>query len=227
MRILLVEDDQRLARSLSRGLREEGYTVDHAPDGKEGEFLAEMRAYELIILDRMLPGLSGDQLLAAWRRKGLNTPVLMLTALDAVADRVTGLRGGADDYVVKPFSFEELLARLEALARRATGTRTEGALVRVADLALDTQSSRLACGEKSVELSATEFRLMNLFMRHPGQILTRNTLVNACWQEPESITDNAVEAHVKNLRKRLAMVTERPYIQTRRGLGYILEENPS
>lgn len=222
-----MEDDQRLARSVLRGLQEEGYTVDHAPDGTEADLLAGLRPYDLIILDRMLPGLSGDQLLAAWRRKGSNTPILMLTALDAVADRVTGLRAGADDYLVKPFAFDELLARLEALARRATGARAEGKVLRVGELTLDLQTSRLLCGNISVELSATEFRLMAMFMRHPGQILTRTALVHGAWQEPEAITDNTVEAHVKNLRKRLATVTDRNYLQTRRGLGYVLEENPT
>lgn len=210
-----------------KGLQEEGYSVDHAPDGQEADLLVQTRPYELIILDRMLPGRSGDQLLAAWHRKGLTTPILMLTALDAVADRVTGLRAGADDYMVKPFAFDELLARLEALSRRASGGRTEGATLRVGDLALDTQTSTLSCDGGAVELSATEYRLMAFFMRHPGQILTRTAIVNACWQEPEAITDNAIEVHVKNLRKRLAAVSPRPWLQTRRGLGYILEADPS
>lgn len=223
----MVEDDQRLARSVVQGLQEEGYHVDHAPDGVEADLLVDMRPYELIILDRMLPGVSGDKLLASWRRKGLQTPILMLTALDAIADRVTGLRAGADDYLIKPFSFEELLARLEALARRAGVNRQEGSVLRVGDLALDTATGRLTCGAESVDLSATEFRLMSLFMRHPGQILTRNTIVHSCWQEPEEITDNAVEAHMKNLRKRIATISPRPWLQTRRGLGYTLEANPS
>ncbi len=209
-----------------RGLQEEGYTVDHAPDGKEAQLLMDLRPYQLVILDRMVPGISGDQLLAGWRRKEIGTPVLMLTALDAVADRVTGLRAGADDYLVKPFAFDELLARLEALSRRAGGGRADGAVLRAGELTLDTQTSRLAAGDKVVELSATEMRLMSLFLRHPGQILTRSALVHACWQEPENITDNAVEAQVKNLRKRVAVVSDRQYIQTRRGLGYILEANP-
>jgi DNA-binding response OmpR family regulator len=223
LRILLVEDDQRLARSVSRGLREEGYTVDHAPDGNEADLLVDLRPYELIILDRMLPGISGDQLLAKWRRKELTTPILMLTALDAVADRVTGLRAGADDYLIKPFAFDELLARLEALVRRTSPARTEGSVLRAGPLALDTQTSRLSCGSESVELSATEFRLMALFMRHPGQILTRTAIVHSVWQEPESITDNAIEVHIKNLRKRIATISPEPWLQTRRGLGYVLE----
>lgn len=226
MRILLVEDDGRLARSLVKGLQEEGYLVDHAPDGDEADLLADLRPYELIILDRMLPGRSGDQLLAGWRRKGLQTPILMLTALDAVADRVTGLRAGADDYLVKPFAFDELLARIEALLRRSTGAQLDGALLRVGELTLDVRTGQLSCGDRAVELSATELRLMQIFMRHPGQILTRTVLVNNAWREPEEITDNTIEAHVKNLRKRLAAISDRSYLHTRRGLGYVLEETP-
>ncbi|HYF96088.1 MAG TPA: response regulator transcription factor [Symbiobacteriaceae bacterium] len=226
MRILLVEDDRRLAGAVARGLREEGYAVDHASTGAEGRLLAATRHFDLIILDRMLPEISGDQLLAEWRRKGVATPILMLTALDAVADRVTGLRAGADDYLIKPFAFEELLARLTALARRASPSGVRGPRLQVGDLTLERETGRLSAGAEAVTLSAQEFRLMEFFMRHPGQILTRSMIAEGCWQEPEEITDNAVEAQVKNLRKRIAAVSPRPWLQTRRGLGYILEANP-
>ncbi|HWI63978.1 MAG TPA: response regulator transcription factor [Symbiobacteriaceae bacterium] len=228
MRILFVEDDRRLAGAVVRGLQEEGYAVDHAPDGHEGRLLAETRRYDLIILDRMLPGLTGDQLLADWRRKNVLTPILMLTALDAVADRVTGLRAGADDYLVKPFAFEELLARLAALTRRASPGVARGSVLHVSELELDPDTGRLSAGDpaQAVTLSATELRLMEFFMRHPGQILTRAAIADSCWQDPEEITDNAVEAQVKNLRKRIAAVSPRAWVQTRRGLGYILEANP-
>ncbi len=226
MRVLFVEDDERLARATLKGLGEEGYAVDHAASGPDARLLASTRHYDLIILDRMLPGISGDQLLAGWRTKGLTTHILMLTALDAVADRVTGLRAGADDYLVKPFAFAELLARLEALARRGAGTGVRGPILQVGGLRLDPETGRLECGGTTAELSATEFRLMEFFMRHPGQILTRALIADGCWQEPEEITDNAVEAQVKNLRKRIAAVSPRPWLQTRRGLGYVLEANP-
>lgn len=225
MRILLVEDDKRLAAAVSRGLREEGYVVDHAATGGEGRLFAASRQYDLIILDRMLPEVSGDLLLAGWRREQMATPVLMLTALDAVADRVTGLRAGADDYLVKPFAFDELLARLEALVRRASGGQSKR--LQVGDLCLDLQTAVLSCGEEQVELSARERDLMAFFLRHPGQILSRNALADACWPQPEEITENAVEAQVKNLRKRIAQLSARQWIQTRRGLGYILEANPT
>lgn len=224
MRILLVEDDRRLAAAVAKGLREEGYAVDHAATGGEARLFADDRHYDLIILDRMLPEVSGDQLLAGWRRQGLATPILMLTALDAVADRVTGLRAGADDYLVKPFAFDELLARLEALARRGSAP-VVGPALQVGDLTLDPQTGVLACGDAQVELSAQELRIMAFLMRHPGQILSRTQIAEACWQEPEAITDNAVEAQIKNLRKRIAAVSPRLWLQTKRGLGYILEAN--
>lgn len=226
MRLLLVDDDRRLAGAVRRGLMEEGYAVDHAADGTEARLFASTYHYDLIILDRMLPAVSGDQLLAEWRRQGLQVPILMLTALDAVTDRVTGLRAGADDYLVKPFAFDELLARVEALARRGAPRQSAG-LPQVGDLRLDPSTSTLHAEQNSTTLSAQEFRLMLYFMRHPGQILTRSAIVDACWQEPESITDNAIEAQIKNLRKRIALVSPRPWIQTRRGLGYVLEEDPS
>jgi DNA-binding response OmpR family regulator len=225
VRILLVEDDRRLAQAVLKGLQEDGYAADHAPTGGEGRLLANTRHYDVIVLDRMLPEISGDQLLAGWRRHGLATPVLMLTALDAVADRVTGLRAGADDYLVKPFAFAELLARLEALVRRGGGG-VRGPAPRVGALQLEPDTGQLSCGEQSVQLSAQEFRLMEFFMRHPGQILTRTAIADGCWQEPEMITDNAVEAQVKNLRKRIAAVSDLPWLQTRRNLGYVLEANP-
>lgn len=221
MRILLVEDDPRLAGAVQKGLREEGYAVDHAAAGSEARLLTNTRHYDLIILDRMLPEVSGDHLLAGWRRQGLSTPILMLTALDAVADRVTGLRAGADDYLVKPFAFDELLARLGALARRNGGGR--GPVLMVGELTLDPLTGYLSCGDKAVKLSAQEYRLMEFFMRHPGQILTRSAIADACWQEPATISDNAVEAQVKNLRKRIADVSPLSWLQTRRGLGYLLE----
>lgn len=226
MRLLLVDDDRRLAGAVRRGLLEEGYAVDHAADGTEARLFASSYHYDLIILDRMLPAVSGDQLLAEWRRQALQVPILMLTALDAVADRVTGLRAGADDYLVKPFAFDELLARVEALARRGAPRQMSG-LPKVGELTLDPATSTLRAGTNAVTLSAQEFRLMLYFMRHPGQILTRAHIVDACWQEPESITDNAVEAQIKNLRKRIASISPRAWIQTRRGLGYVLEEDPA
>jgi DNA-binding response OmpR family regulator len=226
MRILLVEDDRAQAGAVRLGLEEEGYVVDWAPTGTDARLLVDARHYDLILLDRMLPEVSGDQLLAGWRRSGSTTPVLMLTALDAVTDRVTGLRGGADDYLVKPFAFEELLARIEALARRSSGQTALGQVLRVGDLQLDLETGQLSCGVQEVRLTAQEFRLLAFFMRHPGQILTRPIIADGCWVEPEEISDNVIEAHMKNLRKRIAAVSPRPWLQTRRGLGYVMEANP-
>ena len=226
MRLLFVEDDPHLASAVAEGLREEGYVVDHAATGGDARLFVETRHYDLIILDRMLPEVSGDHLLAGWRRKGLATPILMLTALDAVADRVTGLRAGADDYLTKPFAFEELLARLESLVRRGGAKESWGKDLKVGDLTLDTETGFLTCGENRVRVTAQEFRLLEFFMRHPGQILTRQMIAGGCWNEPEEISDNVIETHVKNLRKRIATVTPKPMLQTRRGLGYVLEATP-
>ncbi len=222
MRILLVEDDRSLAEAVLLGLEEEGYLVDHAATGSDGRLYVATRHYDLIILDRMLPEVSGDHLLAGWRRQGKSTPVLMLTALDAVADRVTGLRGGADDYLVKPFAFDELLARLEALGRR--GAFSSG--LQVGGLSLDHHTGELVCEDRRVRLTPREYRMMELFLRRPGQVLTRQMIAASCWEEPEETSDNVMEVHIKNLRKRIAVVSERPWLQTRRGLGYVLEANP-
>lgn len=227
MRVLLVEDDEHLARAVQRGLQEEGYVVDHAPTGPDARLLAETRHYDLIVLDRMLPEVSGDELLAGWRRQRVTTPILMLTALDAISSRVTGLRAGADDYMVKPFAFEELLARLEALARRASTAAGSGAFLRAGDLTLNLETGDLESSGGTVRLSAQEFRLLEFFLRHPGQILTRRAIVDACWQDPVAITDNALDAQIKNLRKRLNAVSPRAWLQTRRGLGYVLEADPN
>lgn len=224
MRALLVEDDPRLAAAVAAGLREEGWRVDVAADGAEADLFAADRAYDVIILDRRLPGPSGDELLARWRARHVTTPVLMLTALDAVADRVTGLRAGADDYLCKPFSFAELLARLEALVRR--GARPPAALA-VGPLRLDPATRHLRHGDRAVLLSAREYSLMELFCRHPGQVLTRERLACAGWDEPWEASDNLIEAHIKNLRHKLALVGgAREWLRTQRGAGYVLEVRP-
>lgn len=224
MRALLVEDDPRLAAAVAAGLREEGWRVDVAADGGDADLFARDRAYDVIVLDRLLPVLSGDQLLAQWRARGLPTPVLMLTALDAVADRVTGLRAGADDYLCKPFSFAELLARMEALVRR--GARPQAGLA-AGPLRLDPATRHLCHGDRAVLLTAREYALMELFCRHPGQVLPRERIAGALWDEPWEASDNLIEAHVKNLRHKLALIgASRDLLRTRRGTGYVLEVAP-
>lgn len=201
--------------------------VDWVQAGPAARDLSRVRSYDLIILDRMLPLESGDSLLAAWRRVGIGVPILILTAMDAVDDRVAGLRAGADDYLVKPFAFSELLARAEALVRRSAGDRSfPGPELRVGSLLLDPRTGRLEGEDGSVDLSATETRLMEFFMRHPGQVLSRTAIADGCWHDPGEITDNAVEAQIKNLRRRISAVSRRSWLQTRRGFGYLLEERP-
>lgn len=221
MRILVVEDDPKLSAALVAGLREEGYRVDHAADGHEADLFVRDRHYDMIILDRLLPGISGDELLARWRRERLPTPVLILTALDAVDDRVTGLRAGADDYLCKPFAFAELLARIEALARRGA---VPPAGLAVGALRLDPASRQLRVGDRAVTLTAREYALMELFLRHPGQVMTREQIASAAWDEPWEASDNLIEAHIKNLRRKLALVAgDDRCLRTVRGVGYVLE----
>lgn len=221
MRILLVEDDAHLGEIIVSGLREEGYQIDRAMDGNEAELFHLTRTYGVIILDRMLPDMRGEELLQKWRQGNCNTPVLMLTALDAVSDRVTGLKAGADDYLCKPFAFAELLARIEALQRR--GSLNTTSVLKVGNLELNPQTRLLTVRERSVMLNRLEYDLMDIFLRHPGQILGKETLAEQCWKEPWDASDNTIEAQIKNLRKKLRLIDDRAWLKTMRGVGYRLE----
>lgn len=221
MRILLVEDDAHLGEIIDRGLREEGYQIDRAGGGKEAELFQLTRTYGVIVLDRMLPDMRGEELLQKWRQKNCNTPVLMLTALDAVSDRVTGLKAGADDYLCKPFAFDELLARIEALQRR--GSLNPCSVIKAGNMELNPQTRLLTLQERSVMLNRLEYDLMEIFLRHPGQILGKETLAEQCWKEPWEASDNTIEAQIKNLRKKLKLIDDRVWIKTMRGVGYRLE----
>ncbi len=224
MRILLVEDDPKLAQAVVTGLRQEGYKVDHAADGTEAALFVADRSYDVIILDRLLPGIGGDDLLSRWRRQGLQTPILLLTALDTVSDRVTGLRAGADDYLGKPFAFAELVARIEALARRGVSPLAD---LTAGQLRLEPATRRLRVDDRTVALTAREYALMELFVRHAGQVLTREQLATAAWDEPWEASDNLIEAHIKNLRRKLALLPEAGVaLRTVRGVGYVLEASP-
>lgn len=221
MRILLVEDDGHLGEIIARGLREEGYQIDWAMSGNEAELFHLTRTYGVIVLDRMLPDIRGEELLQRWRQRNSNTPVLMLTALDAVSDRVTGLKAGADDYLCKPFAFDELLARIEALQRR--GSLNNSSVIKTGNLELNPQTRLLSLEERSVMLNRLEYNLMDIFLRHPGQILGKETLAEQCWKEPWEASDNTIEAQIKNLRKKLKLIDDRVWIKTIRGMGYRLE----
>jgi two-component system OmpR family response regulator len=220
MRVLVVEDEAKLAKLLVRGLLEEGHAADAAGRGEEALWMAKAAPYDAIILDVMLPGSNGFDVCRALREKGVWTPVLMLTARDAVEDRIEGLDAGADDYLVKPFSFEELLARLRALTRRAAGERP--VVLEVDDLRLDPAAHRAWRGDAELELSAKEFALLELFMRHAGSVLTRDQLLGGAWDMAFETRSNVVDVYVRYLREKIDRPHGRDSLETVRGVGYRL-----
>ena len=220
MRVLVVEDEARMARLIKRGLEEEGHAVDVGADGPEGFWLATENNYAAIVLDVMLPGFDGFELCRKLRSAGDWTPVLMLTARDAVDDRVRGLDAGADDYLVKPFSLLELGARLRALARR--DDRARPAVLTAGDLRLDPASKRAWRGETELQLSPKEFALLELFLRHPGSVLTRSQILEAAWDFAYDGTSNVVDQYVTYLRRKIDTPFGRHDIETVRGMGYRL-----
>jgi two-component system response regulator MprA len=231
-RILVVEDEPGIAGFVRRGLHFEGYEVDVVMDGPSALRALRDRPPDLLILDVMVPGVDGleiaRRLRAAESAEGLPaTPVLMLTARDAVPDRVAGLRAGADDYLIKPFDFEELLARIEALLRRTRQQpQVQHELLQYADLTVDLTSHVARRGSRLVHLTAREFELLVLFMRHPDQVLQRNTIMNRIWGEDFYGDSNVLEVFVGNLRRALEANNEPRLIQTVRGVGYVLRETP-
>ncbi len=220
MRILVVEDEERIAGFIRRGLEEEGYAVDVASDGEDGLERAQTAEYDLIVLDLMLPKLNGLEVLRRLRAAGSAAPVLVLTARDAVEDKIKGLDTGADDYLTKPFSFDEFLARIRALLRR--GTATHEAALRVGDLALDLVSRLATRKERSIELSAREFSLLEYFMRNPGAVISRTRIYHHVWDYSYDGLSNVVDVYVNYLRKKLEAGGEPRMIHTVRGHGYVL-----
>ena len=218
MRVLVVEDDLRMSRVLKRGLEEEGHAVDVAADGPEGLWLATENPYAAIVLDVMLPGFDGFDLCRKLRAAGVWPPVLMLTARDAVDDRVRGLDAGADDYLVKPFSLLELAARLRALARR--DDRARPAVLAEGDLSLDPASKRAWRGGTELRLSPKEFTLLELFLRHPGVVLTRSQILDAAWDFGYDGGSNVVDQYVTYLRRKIDTPFGRHDLETVRGMGY-------
>ena len=224
MRLLVIEDESKLADYLHKGLSENGYVVDVARDGIEGRHLATQGEYDLLLLDLMLPGIDGFGVLKAVRAQG-NTPVLMLTARDKVEDRVRGLQDGADDYLVKPFAFSELLARVAALLRRGAGGMVQSATqLRLADLEVDLVSRKVFRADKRLDLTAKEFSLLSLLLRRGGQILSRTTLAEQVWDMNFDSDTNVVEVAVRRLRAKLDDPFTRKLLRTVRGMGYVLEE---
>ncbi len=225
MRLLVVEDEVKLAQYLHKGLSENGHVVDLAHDGIEGRRLATGGEYDLVLLDLMLPGVDGFGVLAAMRAEGKRTPVLMLTARDKVEDRVRGLEQGADDYLVKPFAFSELLARVGALLRRGATAPTQAATVlSLADLELDLLARRAQRAQQRLDLTAKEFNLLTLLLRRRGQILSRTTLAEQVWDMNFDSDTNVVEVAVRRLRAKLDDPFPMKLLHTVRGMGYVLEE---
>ena len=225
MRILVVEDEHKLAQYLHKGLSENGHVVDLAHDGIEGRRLATGGEYDLVLLDLMLPGVDGFGVLAALRAMARYTPVLMLTARDKVEDRVRGLEQGADDYLVKPFAFSELLARVGALLRRpAQGGAQPATQMRLADLEIDLLSRKAQRAQQRLDLTVKEFNLLALLLRRRGQILSRTTLAEQVWDMNFDSDTNVVEVAVRRLRAKLDDPFPARLLHTVRGMGYVLEE---
>ena len=228
MHVLIVEDEPKLAAYLGSGLEGEGWTVDLAPDGLEGLQRALDGAHDVVVLDRMLPGLDGLAVLKALRTRR-RTPVLMLTALGAVDDRVEGLRAGADDYLVKPFSFSELVARIQAIGRRARdasgrgGVEEDGTLA-LGDLEMDRAARKVVRGGRRLELTAKEFRLLELLLRRQGKVLSRGEIADRVWGMNFDGDTNIVEVAVRRLRVKLDVPFDRKLLHTVRGMGYVLED---
>jgi DNA-binding response OmpR family regulator len=224
MRILVVEDDVKIAGAVKKGLELKGFAVDAVHDGQTGLSHAVDADYDLVVLDRMLPGIDGVELTRQVREQGVSTPILMLTARGTIGDKVEGLNSGADDYLVKPFSFDELSARVKALLRRPkvhTGT-----VITLADLRLDTTSYEVTRSDTSIKLSHKEFALLEYFMHHQGQVITKDMIINHVWDEDALVLPNTVEVYIGYLRNKIDRPFKgaKPLLHTLRGFGYKLAE---
>jgi two-component system OmpR family response regulator len=225
VKILVVEDNARVARFVTQGLREAGHTVDHADNGRDGMFSAASEPYDVIVMDRMLPGnIDGLAIIEALRKAGNRTPILILSALDAVDERIRGLKSGGDDYLTKPFAFGELLARVDALGRRSSGGDTDRAL-QVGDLRMDLLSRRVTRGARLITLQPREFKLLEYLMRHANQVVTRTMLLEAVWDYNFDPQTNVVDVHISKLRQKIELDTERPLVRTVRNAGYMMCEH--
>jgi two-component system OmpR family response regulator len=222
MKVLLVEDNERVTRFVTKGLQEAGHTADHADNGRDGLFLAASERYDVIVMDRMLPGnIDGLSLISALRQSGNQTPILILSALADVDERIKGLHAGGDDYLTKPFAFGELLARLDALGRR---TRQDGTLttLEVADLKMDLLSRKVLRGARQILLQPREFKLLEYLMRHAGQVVTRTMLLENVWDYHFDPQTNVVDVHISKLRQKIEPEPERSLLRTVRNAGYML-----
>ena len=225
MRILLVEDDQTVRGFVAKGLKEAGHVVDQADNGKDGLFMAVSESFDTIILDRMLPGgIDGLRLLETIRAQNNRTPVLVLSALAQVDERVAGLKAGGDDYLTKPFAFSELLARIEALGRRGKGEGGPTTRLAVNDLEMDLLSRLVRRGGQKIDLQPREFRLLEYLMRHAGQVVTRTMLLEGVWDYHFDPQTNVIDVHVSRLRQKIDKPFPRPLIHTVRNAGYMLRD---
>lgn len=222
MRALLIEDDAGVASFVRRGLREAGFVVEWAADGPQGESLAAVEPYDVIVMDLMLPGKDGFAVLSELRKIGIKTPVICLTARDAVDDRVRGLDLGADDYLAKPFSFSELLARIRALLRRGAALTTNPLCV--GDLTVDVVARQVHRAGKRIDLSAREFALLDYLARNAGQVLSRTMILEKVWDMNQDPLTNVVDVHINRVRRKVDHGFDRPLIKTIRGVGYVLRD---
>lgn len=222
MKVLLVEDNKRVARFITKGLRDSGHIVDHTDNGRDGVFLAASGPYDTIIMDRMLPGeIDGVALIEVIRKLKNQTPILILSALSDVDERIRGLRSGADDYLAKPFALGELLARLDALNRRAQWVNTATSLT-VGDLRMDLLSRKAKRGKRAIVLLHQEFRLLEYLMRHKDQVVTRTMLLENVWEYNFDTQSNVVDVHISKLRQKIDLKSERSLLRTVRNAGYMM-----
>ncbi len=219
MHVLVIEDDEQTAAYMAKGLAESGYVVDRAANGREGLYLATTGQFDVLVIDRMLPGMDGLALVQALRAARIETPVLFLSALAQVDDRVAGLRAGGDDYLTKPFAFSELLARLEALLRRGGGTSVETRLV-VGDLEMDLLARSVKRAGRPIDLQPREFKLLEYLMRHAGQVVTRTMLLEGVWDYHFDPQTNVIDVHISRLRQKIDKGFDTPLLHTVRGSGY-------
>ena len=223
MRLLLIEDDLQAAEYLVKGLRESGYSVEHSPDGRDCSYPGRRGQYDVIVADRQLPYVDGLAIITALRERSDRTPVLILSALGTVDDRVHGLKAGGDDYLTKPFAFAELLARIEALNRRGAAA-SETTRLKIADLELDLLARRVARAGRNIELTTKEFQLLEYLVRHAGQTVTRTMLLEGVWNLHFDPQTNITDVHMSRLRNAIDKGFPKPLIHTVRGAGYVLKE---
>jgi two-component system, OmpR family, response regulator len=224
MKVLVVEDNESVAGFVKKGLSEAGHIVDHANNGRDGMFLGASESYDVIVMDRMLPGgIDGLGIIGALRKAGNKTPILILSALSEVDERIRGLQSGGDDYLVKPFAFGELMARLDALMRRSQVSESETTLA-VGDLTLDLLSRKVTRGERAVNVKPREFKLLEYLMRHADQVVTRTMLLENVWDYHFDPQTNVIDVHISRLRSKIDKGFDRPLLHTIRGAGYMIRD---